>query len=105
MSMFSYAFKHTAQHHRYAGINRTGDAQYEPPLAAEAISFPCRFEYKRREVLDKEGNRVISEARLYTETELKPLDIVLYSGQRWVVKSSAPKCGLSGRIEHWEVSL
>ncbi len=105
MSMFSYAFTHTAQLHRYTGINRTGDAQYNPPLEAEPVSFPCRFEYKRREVLDKAGNRVISEASLLTDTELKPLDVILYANQKWTVKSSSPKCGLSGRTEHWEVAL
>lgn len=105
MSIFSYAFKHTAVLHRYTGINDTGDAQYLPPLNSEPLPFPCRFEYRRQEILDKNGNKIISEARLFTDTELKPLDVVIFAGQKWIAKSSAPKCDFSGKVDHWEVSF
>ena len=85
---------------RFVKFNSTGDAEY-----GEAVTFLCRFEYKRKEVLDSGGNRVISEAAIFTETELRPLDVVVFGGRQWTVKSAAPQCALTGEVDHWEVTL
>lgn len=101
MSLFSFAFNQTAYLHRYSEISKTGDIVYDP----QPLPFSCRFEYKRREVLDKDGNKVISEVRLFTEQEMKPLDMVVFGDKTWTVKSVAPQSGLTGDTDHWEVTL
>ena len=56
-------------------------------------------------MLDKAGNRVISEATIYTEAVLKALDKVIVDGNTWTVKSVEPIRDLMGQIDHYEVTL
>ena len=105
MSLFSFGFNHVASRHEYKGINNKGDAEYSPPLSELPASFNCRFEYKRKEVLDKSGNKVISEAQLYTNIELNPLDIIIFNNSRFTVKSVIPRYDIMGNLDHYEVIL
>lgn len=90
---------------RYNGINDTGDAEYIPSLDDNPHQIMIRVDYSRREVLDKAGNRVISEATIYTEAVLKALDKVIVDGNTWTVKSVEPIRDLMGQIDHYEVTL
>ena len=104
-SLFASTYTDPCGLHRYIDINDKGDAEYDPSLTASPLPFMARFEYKRREVLDKDGNKVLSEARLFTETEMPSLSMVVRAGQYWTVKTCAPISGLFGRIDHYEVTL
>ncbi len=100
MSFFKFGFTQTALLSRSNGTNVYGDVQYSVP---EEIA--CRFEYKRQEVIGKDGVKAISEAVLYTETEIKPLDKVDFDGRAWIASTVAAIRTLSGDIDHWEVTL
>ena len=100
MSIFKYGFTQTALLRRYSGINTYGDVQYSAP---EAIM--CRIEHKRQEVIGKDGVKAISDAVLYTETEMQALDQVEFDGRIWVASTVVPIRTLSGDIDHWEVTL
>ena len=100
MSIFSCGFNQSAVLQRNTGISNMGKALYSDDEA-----FKCCFVYKRREVLSKEGNAETSEATLLTDTEIKPLDHIIYDGRTWTAKTVAKICGLDGRVDHWEVAL
>ena len=87
------------------GLNNQGDKLYSPSLKAPPIPFLARMEYDRREVLDKDGSRVISEAYLLTDYKLSSLDRVQADGQSWTVKAVSPIRDISGRLDHWEAAL
>lgn len=105
MSIWSGLFREECAVWRYKGMNDTGDAVYAPTLDKPPASFTARADHTRREVLDKDGNRVLSEASLLTDEPLQPLDKVLLDGAVWEVKSSAPMRNLAGNIDHYEVML
>ena len=100
MSLFGFAYTQTAILRRCSGANARGDVQYSDP---EEIS--CRFLYKRQETVGKDGNKVVSEAVLYTDTEMKELDQVEFDGRTWTVSKATAIRILSGKIDHWEVKL
>ncbi len=100
MSIFSYGFNRTAVLRRSIGTNSDGDVMYGEP---EQIR--CCFVYKRRETVDKNGNKAVSEATLYTDTEIQPLDRIEFEGRTWTAVSATSACGLSGKADHWEVRL
>lgn len=87
------------------GVNEYGDTEYAPALTSPPVLFLARIEHTRKEVLDKDGNRVISEAYLLTDMELSPLDIVDTGGRQWTVKSVAPINDITGQLDHYEVTL
>lgn len=87
------------------GLNEHGDTGYVPPLSEAPEPFQARADHTRKEVLDKDGNRVLSEASLLTEEELHPLDRVRLDGQTYTVKSAAPIRDLFGALDHYEVVL
>lgn len=105
MSLFSFAMVQRAGFHRFTQTNDVGDAEFLPPLDEPPTPLLCRFDYKQKEVLDNGGNRVISEASLLTEEKLSPLDVVVFEGRSWTVKSSSPKCNFFGELDHFEVIL
>ena len=100
MSIFSYGFNHTAVLRRCEGTNSDGDVQYGEPGRIR-----CCFVYKRRETVDKNGNKAVSEATMYTDTEIQPLDRIEFEGRLWTAISVSSACGLSGKVDHWEVRL
>ena len=87
------------------GLNNQGDKLYSPPLKEPPMRFLARIEYDRREVLDKDGSRVISEAYLLTDYKLSPLDRIQADGQSWTIKTVSPIRDISGRLDHWEAVL
>lgn len=100
MSIFSYGFNHTAVWRKRMGTNSDGDVQYGEPKRIK-----CCFVYKRRETVNKNGNKAVSEAMLFTDTKIQPLDSIEFEGRAWTAVSVAAVCGLSGNLDHWEVKL
>lgn len=105
MSIWSGLYTKSCAVWRCGGLNEYGDTEYAPPLAEPPEPFLARADYARKEVLDRDGNRVLSEATLLTDTELHPLDQVQLDGQVYTVKSVAPIEGLFGEVDHYEVVL
>ena len=81
----------------------------EPNENNEAVytnsTIQGRFEYKRRIVRDKQGQEVVSEAKLFTETSLKTDDIVIYDNKEWSVMFVMNMTDLDGDIVGYEVLL
>lgn len=100
MSLFGFAYTQKAVLRRYVDTNARGDVQYSDP---EEID--CRFLYKWQETVDKNGNKVVSKAGLFTDTEVKPLDRIEFDGRIWTVSDVAAIRTLSDKIDHWEVTL
>ena len=100
MSLFGFAYTQSAVLRRCSGTNARGDVQYSDP---EKIN--CCFLYKRQETVGKDGNKAVSEAVLFTDTEMKPLDQVEFDGRAWTASVVAAIRTLSGEIDHWEVTL
>ena len=105
MSLWSAQYTEPCGLRRYKGINEDGDAQYFPPESAAPLPFSARVDYTRKEVLDKDGNRVISELSLQTDLEINPLDVVVYDGQGYTALSSSPIRDVAGKIDHYEAAL
>ena len=100
MSLFGFAYTQKAVLRRCAGTNARGDVQYSDPK-----EISCRFLYKRQETVSKDGSKAVSEAVLFTNTEIKPLDQVEFDGRTWTASAVAAIRTLSGKIDHWEVTL
>lgn len=79
--------------------------EYNEPTHATPVNIYCRFEFKRRMVRDKQGQQVISEARLFTESHVKPDDLITFDGIDWPVIAVADQPGLDGDIEFYEVMM
>jgi hypothetical protein len=75
----------------------------EPTYTGSTIQ--CRFEYKRRLVRNKQGQEVISEARLFTSSPVKPDDLITHDSINWVVIAVADQPNLDGSIEFYEVMM
>ena len=105
MSVFECYFNHTVGLHRYSSLNDCGDIAYEPPLDSVPVSVPCRIEYNYKEIIDKDGNKITSEARIFTNVQLNPLDVVVADGRRYTVKACRRMDSLTGAFDHYEVYL
>ena len=105
MSIFSFCFNQRAEIYRYSGIGVNGDVIYSPALSEDGSPISCRFEYKRQEVMDKDGNKAVSEAEIYTADKLQPMDIIIFDGRTWTVKAVIAIRNLYGEIDHWEGAL
>ncbi len=85
--------------------SKTGQNEYNEPIYASSVSINVRFEYKRRLVRNKQGQEVVSEARVFTEYPLKPDDLITYDSRDWPVISVSNLADLDGQITGYEVSL
>lgn len=105
MSLFDCYFNHKVGVHKRVSIDSFGNTKYNPPLDSTPVEIACRVEYKIKEILDKDGNKIISEAMLFTNTKLNPLDVVIADGKRYTVKSCKPIDNIAGGLDHYEVYL
>ncbi len=105
MSIFDCYFNHMVGLHKRMLIDSFGNTIYEPPLDSTSVQISCRIEYNFKEILDKDGNKITSEATLFTNTKLNPLDIVVADGKQYTVKSCKPIDTLAGSLDHYEVYL
>lgn len=98
MSIFANYYTQEVSLHRRTGINEYGDVAYAPPT-----KIMCRVEHNYKEILDTAGNKITSEAMLFTTVMCKPLDIVIVDGVTYTVKSCKPINNLAGTLDHYEV--
>ena len=82
----------------------TGYDDYNKPITGSK-TIPVRWEGKRRLVRDKEGNEVISEARVFCMANVKTGDRLEYVGRQWPVIAVSTIPGLDGMESHREVAL
>ncbi|MGF9711719.1 hypothetical protein [Paenibacillus naphthalenovorans] len=78
---------------------------YNEPDYDSGSQIDCRLEYKRKMVRDTEGQEVLSESAVYTETAVKIGDVIIIDGIDWNVISSNPQYDLFGEIVFYEVRL
>lgn len=82
-----------------SSVNEYNEATYT------TSTIKARFEYKRKMVTDRTGQKVISEAQCYTTTAVKPDDVISYDGVDWPVIAVQNNADLDGTILFYEVIL
>jgi hypothetical protein len=70
-----------------------------------SLTIRARFEYKRKQVRDKNGQKVMTEAQCYTATRITTDDVVTYDGRDWPVVFVKDIVNLDGIVAFYEVSL
>jgi len=75
----------------------------EPDFDTKEIKV--RWEGRRRLVRDKDGQEVVSEARVFCIEPVKPGDILKYEDRDWPVIAVATVPGLDGSESHREVAV
>lgn len=81
----------------------TGKNSYgEPTFSSKSISV--RWEGKRRLVRDKQGQEIVSEARVFCLEPVQPGDILEYDGRDWPVITVSETPGLDGQVLYREVA-
>lgn len=100
MSCFTRLMQETITCKPYTGMDHTGGKTY-----GTAVTIKGRLAWQRRKVLNSQGEESLSEAVLYTPTQLKPGDLVSVDGTDWEAKAVTQQKGLYGRTDHWEVRL
>lgn len=105
MSVWSEQFTDTIKVHLCKGKTGYGDTEFSPPLDRDGEDFVCRIDYTRKEVLNKDGEKVISEATVLSDKPLPPLSIVYAEGQRFEVKGCQPIKDIFGVLDHYEITL
>ena len=68
-------------------------------------TIKARFEYKRKMVRNRQGEEVISEASVYTTTQVKPDDVINFDSVDWQVITVENCVDLNGNVNHYEVML
>lgn len=75
----------------------------EPTYTTSTIK--ARFQYKRKMIMDRNSQNIISNAQFYTETAVKEGDIINYDGKDWVILIVENIVGLDGTISHYEAYM
>ena len=97
--MINNYLNQTATWHYVTGKNNYG----EPTFGSKTIN--CRWEGKRRLVRNKDGQEVVSEARVFCVEAIKPGDELEYDGRSWPVIAVSVVPGLDGAESHKEVAV
>lgn len=105
MSHFHTLYADICGWYHRIGFSADGDVLYTPTLDGPPELFTARAECTHKEVLDKEGHRVVSELLLLTDAPLKPLDLVDYDGVLRTVLEVLPVKDLLGKLDHYEAVL
>lgn len=84
---------------RVIGHNMYG----EPEVEEKEIQV--RWEGKRRLVRDKEGQEVVSEARVFCLDPVQPGDFLVYDGREWPIIAVSTVPGLDGTEQFREVAV
>ncbi|RJX18508.1 MAG: hypothetical protein C4570_06415 [Ammonifex sp.] len=90
-----------------AVINEYGEATTfisEPPFTT-AQTITVRWEAKRRIVRNRQGQEVVSEARVFCMEAVQPGDVIEYGGRDWPVIAVSEVPGLNGIVRHREVAV
>jgi hypothetical protein len=75
------------------------------PTYAPDVSIPCRIEYSRKMIRNKDGQEVVSMATVFTQAVVRPDDVIVIDGYSWPVIAVAEEADLSGAILFREVSV
>jgi len=89
----------TATWKRVVGQNMYGEPE------TEEKEIKVRWEGKRRLVRDKEGQEVVSEARVFCVEPVKPGDILEHGGREWPVIAVSTVPDLGGKEAYREVAV
>lgn len=101
MSVAEKYYTDTARIKKYLGINDRGDTSY-----GEEMTILCRFCYEQKEVLDSKANKVLSTANMLCGVFIPALSIVYNDvNERFTVKACEPVKSISGKTDHYEVTL
>ena len=90
----------TVSYKSLSAIDEYGKATY-----ATTASIAARYEYNRKIVKDGNGKDVISEARCFTATAVKPDDVLTFDSKDWTVISVSNIYNLDGLVKWYEVRL
>lgn len=89
----------TATWKQVTGLNEYG----EPVTTSQVIKV--RWEGNRRLVRDKQGQEVVSEARVFCLEAVQPGDVLEYGGKDWPVIAVSEIPGLEGNTAYREVAV
>jgi len=76
-----------------------------PPQPGPPTPIPVRWEAKRRLVRDRQGQEVVSEARVFCIADVQPGDILEYGGRDWPVIAVSEAVTLEGKTAFREVAI
>ena len=74
-----------------SSVNAYNEATYS------SSTISARFEYKRRMVRNNEGEEVLSTAQVFTETQVKPDDVLTFDSRDWQVVTVENCVDLDGK--------
>lgn len=97
--MIEQYLNQTATWKRTNNLNEFG----EPITTSQVIKV--RWEGKRRLVRDKQGQEVVSEARVFCLDPVQPGDILTYGGKDWPVITVSEVPDLGGNVVYQEVAV
>lgn len=84
---------------RVLGKDEYGDVQ------TEIKTIKGRLQFKHKIVVNAEGQQVTSSATLYTKSDLKLSDFILYNGKEFRIIAISEIVGLDGNVEFREVYI
>ena len=99
MSLITGYMPHTATLSQSGGINDYGE-----PITTDT-DISCRFEPNNQLISDASGREIMSQAMVFTETEVKLQDSLTFESQKFPVKRVDKMYELSGAFSHYEVYL
>lgn len=105
MSLWSNMWSQTARVHVYDGHNDYGDSKFIPDRKLPGTVVPCRVEYEHKEIINAQGQKIVSTATMYCDSTIPPLSLVETDGRQFTVQSCEPCRGLDGSIDHYEIKL
>lgn len=70
-----------------------------------STSISARFQFNRKIVRNSVGETVISEAQCFTESAVKPGDLINFDNVDWTVISVQDNVDLEGNVLFYEVML
>ena len=77
---------------------------YGKPVLTPSI-INLRWENKRRLVRNSQGKEIISEAVIFTKSEMKPSDFLVWQNRDWEIISVSDITDIEGDIQFYEVSV
>lgn len=83
---------------------KTGTNKYKECTYSNQ-SIKGRFEYKRKLVLNALGDKIVSEARIFSKILLNTDDMIEYDNRKWKVIITEHCVGLEGKISHYQTYL
>lgn len=97
--MIGVYLNQTATWKRVVGRNGYGEPVFEES------SIKVRWEGRRRLVRNKQGQEVISEARVFCTENVQPGDVLEYGGKEWPVITVSEMPGVNGKVQFREVAV